>query len=105
MVKHVGVDVAVSEDSGVVCAGCRALGRAAVSVSIRRSLLARWRARFSEEAAGMVIVAESGWECSTTVENVKRAGGGNRAIMLEIESYWSTIVENTCLWLKTRPHG
>lgn len=105
MVKHVGVDVAVSEDSGVVCAGCRALGKAAVSVSIRRSLLARWRARFSEEAAGMVIVAESGWECSTTVENVKRAGGGNRAIMLEIESYWSTIVENTCLWLKTRPHG
>ena len=56
MVKHVGVDVAVSKDSGVVCAGGRALGKAAVSVSIRRSLLARWHAHFSEEAAGMAIV-------------------------------------------------
>jgi hypothetical protein len=53
MLKDVGVGV----DHGVgvaVSAGGKTSDRVVVSVSVRRSLLARWRARFSAEAAGMV---------------------------------------------------
>jgi hypothetical protein len=58
MVKKVGAGV--NRDSEVISAvweGGKALDEVPVvvaSVSIRRSLLARWRAFFSAEAAGMV---------------------------------------------------
>ena len=60
MVKEVGDGVdRESEIISVVSAGGRVSGRVVASVSIRRSLLARWRARFSAVAAGMVVVVEN----------------------------------------------
>lgn len=63
MMKEVGD--AVEKDSEVISAVCTGGGTSetvVASVSFRRSLLARWRAFFSDEAAGMVSGAENGWE-------------------------------------------
>ena len=65
-------DVGVGVDHGAGVAGGRTSDRVVVSVSVRRSLLARWRARFSAEAAGMVVVVEDGWEGSKTSERSAR---------------------------------
>ena len=53
MVKEVGLG---SDHGAGVTVSVEAVDVEVVSVLIRRSLLVRWRARFSAEAAGMVEV-------------------------------------------------
>jgi hypothetical protein len=61
MVKDVGAGV-VREFITAVWGSSGTLDRVVVSASVRRSLLARCRAHFSAEAAGMVGVVEDRWK-------------------------------------------
>ena len=54
------VGTGVDRDSDMILKGCGMSDEVAASVSICRSLLACWRARFLAEAAGMVVDVEGG---------------------------------------------